>query len=109
MENDENIELTIPQEEPEKFYVDISEDNRLNGFYSNKVHSEIPETAVEVENTVRKEILASGKQYRIKDKTLPVTTENLEEIIPEPLPPTAFEKLQADVDFLMIMEGYADV
>ena len=105
----ENSDMGIPVAEPEKIYADISEDNVLIGFYSNKIHSIIPDSAVEIEKDTRKGILSSGKQYRVKNKDLPITMENLEEIIPKPLPPTAFEKLQADVDFLMIMGGYADV
>ena len=103
-------EIIMPEPEPERIYVNISGDGRLEGFYSNKIHSVIPDTAMEISAELRAEIISKTSPLRIKDRTLPITTDNLEEIEEDiDIPISPIEQLRADVDFLMIMEGYADV
>lgn len=96
---------------PEKDYILLNANNMFNGFYNNKIHSKIPEGCIEITKDVKRYIMSLGKQIKIKDVTLPITEDNVETIEPEPIEykPSQLEQLRADVDFLMIMEGCADV
>lgn len=96
---------------PEKDYVLFDEDGLFLGFYNNKVHSIIPNNAIEISYDIKNYILEQTKKVKVKDISLPITTDNIELIEEDPIQkePTALEKLRADVDFLMIMEGYGDV
>lgn len=94
-----------------KIYVNLNENNELNGFYTEGLHNEIPENAIEISEETRNLIIAQHKKFRVIDTTKDIDLDNLEEIVTEPKerPITFAEQLRADIDFIMIMEGYADV
>lgn len=94
-----------------KIYVDLNENNELNGFYTEGLHNAIPETAIEINEETRDLIISQHKKFKVIDVTKDIDLDNLEEIVVDVKEkPTSFaEQLRADVDFIMIMEGYADV
>ena len=95
----------------EKDFVRIDETGVLRGFFNNKIHSKIPDNVVEITKDTKKYLLSLGYRVRLKNRNAEITPDNIEPIEEEDIniPISPIEQLRADVDFLMIMEGYADV
>lgn len=96
---------------PEKDYVKIDKEGIVIGFLNNKIHSNIPDNVIEITKDTKKYLLNLGYRVKLKDKNAKITPDNIEPIEEEniDIPINPIDQLRADVDFLMIMEGYADV